>query len=418
VREGRRKLGWAWFAGADERVLALVPSERSFLEAQGLVIVAMACVTGFAVAVAGSGWWNIPIVDILWLGLIWTAVICIVDRLIYKSFGTKRTANLALAIPRAALSVMLALVLGLPMVQFIFKPSISNQLTQTSAVQQKDARTAAIAFYEPKIAQATKQIAAIEAHEATLQNRIDKFTRLSGCENNEPSCSHTHKTGCGHWCRYYGAQAGAARAQLLRDRPVDRQKIATLKAKIDDWQQSETRETRSRVDAIANDKDLLARAQALTAIEKAHPEVSRYVLFVLGLFVCLDLVALVMKLSHLFVSGAVYEEVAAELRERDRLEAHRLREETSVLKERISGEARADRSVDEVRIDVDRARRIADEHASAPNDYERPTTSAAEEPEPTQPTRPSRGPTIAGWLGAGVIATLVTALSVTAFLLS
>jgi hypothetical protein len=125
-----------------------------------------------------------------------------------------------------------------------------------------------------------------------------------------------------------------------------------------------------------------------------------------------------MKLSHLFVSGAVYEEVAAELRERDRLEAHRLREETSVLKERISGEARADRSVDEVRIDVDRARRIADEHASAPNDYERPTTSAAEEPEPTQPTRPSRGPTIASWLGAGVIATLVTALSVTAFLLS
>jgi Domain of unknown function (DUF4407) len=313
--------------------------------------------------------------------------------------------------------VMLALVLGLPMVQFIFKPSIANQLTQTSALQQKDARKAAIAFYEPKIAQATKQIAAIEAHEATLQNRVDKFTRLSGCENDEPSCSRTHKTGCGHWCRYYASQANAARAQLLRDRPVDRQKIATLKAKIDDWQQSESRETRSRVDAIATDKDLLARAQALTAIEKAHPEVSRYVLFVLGLFVCLDLVALVMKLSHLFVSGAVYEEVAAELRERDRLEAHRLREETSVLRERISGVARADRSVDEVRIDVDRARRIADEHASAPDDYERPTTSA-EEPEATQPTRPSRGTTIAGWLGAGVIATLVVALSVTAVLLS
>jgi hypothetical protein len=67
-------------------VLAHVPSERSFLDAQGLVIFAMACVTGFAVAVAGSGWWNIPITHILWLGVIWTAVICIVDRLIYKSF--------------------------------------------------------------------------------------------------------------------------------------------------------------------------------------------------------------------------------------------------------------------------------------------------------------------------------------------
>jgi hypothetical protein len=342
-------------------VLAFVPSERSFLDAQGLVIFAMACVTGFAVAVAGSGWWNIPITHILWLGVVWTVVICIVDRLIYKSFGTSRKANLALAVPRAALSVMLALVLGLPMVQFIFKPSITNQLTQTSALQQKQARTSALAFYEPKIKQATAQIASIEGHETTLENRVSTFTRLSGCENNEPSCSHTHRTGCGHWCHYYAAQANISRAELASNRPVDRAKIADLKSKIADWQQSESTETSSRVAAIAGDRDLLARAEALSAIEKKHPEVSRYVLFVLGLFVCLDLVALVMKLSHLLITGAVYEEVAAELRERDRLEAHRLREETSVLRERISREAQADTKVDEVRIDVDRDLRIADE---------------------------------------------------------
>jgi hypothetical protein len=87
------------------------------------------------------------------------------------------------------------------------------------------------------------------------------------------------------------------------------------------------------------------------------------VVFVLGLFVCLDLVALVMKLSHLLISGAVYEEVAAALRERDRLEAHRLREETAVLRKRITGEAHADEDVDEVRIDVERTSRIADEQA-------------------------------------------------------
>ena len=83
----------------------------------------------------------------------------------------------------------------------------------------------------------------------------------------------------------------------------------------------------------------------------------------LGLFVCLDLVALVMKLSHLLIGGAVYEEVAAELRERDRLQAHRLREETAVLRKRITEEARADVDVDEARIDAERARRIADEQA-------------------------------------------------------
>ena len=360
-RRRLRRLSWAWFAGADARVLALVPSERSFLEAQGLVIVAMACVTGFAVAVAGSGWWNVPISHILWLGVVWTVVICIVDRLIYKSFGTSRRTNLVLAVPRAVLSVMLALVLGLPMVQFIFKPSISNQLTQTSATAQKDARAAALVFYEPKIKQATAQIATIQSHEATLENRISRFTRLSGCENNEPSCSHTHRTGCGHWCQYYARQASSARATLDRDRVTDRAKIAGLRAKIGDWQQSEGTETRTRVAAIAHDQDLLARAQALSAIEKQHPEVTRYVLFVLGLFVCLDLVALVMKLSHLLVGGAVYEEVAAALRERDRLEAHRLREQTEVLRKRITGQANADADVDEVRIVRERTRRIATE---------------------------------------------------------
>jgi hypothetical protein len=263
---------------------------------------------------------------------------------------------------------MLALVLGLPMVQFIFEPSIAKQLTQTTAVEQKDARQAAIAFYAPKIEQATAQIAAIEQHEAALKERIGKFTRLSGCENDDASCSRTHRTGCGHWCRYYATQASIARASLERERPLDRKKVAALRTQIDDWQQAQATETRARVDAISDDQDLLARAQALSAIEEQHPEVTRYILFVLGLFVCLDLVALAMKLTHLLVTGAVYEDVAAALRERDGLEAHRLREQTAVLRERVTGEARTEAGVDQARLEVDRARRIAEEQEKlAPN---------------------------------------------------
>ena len=358
-----RARAWTWLAGADDRVLALVPSERSFLEAQGMVIFAMACVTGFAVAVAASGWWDVPVTNVLWLGIAWTVVICIIDRLIYKSFGTGRVANLALAVPRAALSVMLALVLGLPMVQFIFRPSIDNQLSHSIVARQKQARTAAIAFYEPKIKAANAQIAAIEDKETTLQNRVSKFTRLSGCEGDEPSCSHTHLPGCGHWCRYYARQASSARATLERARPEDQKTIAGLRTNIAAWKTDEANEIHNRVSALQGDRDLLARAEALSAIQKQHPEVTKYILFVLGLFVCLDLVALVMKVSHLLITGAAYEEVAAALRERDRLEAHRLTEETAVLKKRFTQEAKAEGDIDEVRIDVDRARRIANEEA-------------------------------------------------------
>jgi len=358
-----RTRAWAWLAGADERVLTLVPSERSFLEAQGMVIFAMACVTGFAVAVAASGWWDVPVTHVLWLGLAWTVVICIIDRLIYKSFGTGRVANLALAVPRAALSVMLALVLGLPMVQFIFSPSIDNQLSHSITVRQKQARTAAIAFYEPKIKTANAQIAAIEGNETALQNRVSKFTRLSGCEGNEPSCSHTHLPGCGHWCRYYARQATSARAALDRARPEDQKTIAGLRKNMAAWKADEANEIQNRVRALHDDRDLLARGEALSAIQKQHPEVTKYILFVLGLFICLDLVALVMKVSHLLTTGATYEQVAAALRARDRLEAHRLIEETAVLEKRFTKEALAEGDVDEVRINVDRARRIANEEA-------------------------------------------------------
>ena len=155
--------------------------------------------------------------------------------------------------------------------------------------------------------------------------------------------------------------ASIARANLDQARPTDREKIVALKANIHDWQSREATEATTRVSAIARDQDLLARAEALSAIEQQHPEVSRYVIFVLGLFVCLDLIALVMKLSHLLVGGAVYEDVAAALRERDRLAAHSLREQTAVLRKRFTDEARADADVDKVRIDADRARRIAEE---------------------------------------------------------
>jgi hypothetical protein len=307
---------------------------------------------------------------------------------------------------------MLALVLGLPMVQFIFKPSIQNELTKTAAVDQKDARRAALSFYEPRIKAANAKIAAIQARETALESRVSKFTRLSGCESDDPSCSRTHRTGCGHWCKYYARQASIARAALAADRPVDRKTIAALKAQIDDWRAAESRETSQRVDAIANNQDLLARAQALASIEERHPEVSRYVLFVLGLFVCLDLVALVMKLSHLFVSGAVYEQVAAELRERDRLEADRLRAETSVLRERIL----ADTGVDKVRIEFGRARSIAEEESKLTPGARRHVVVPADADEARRSRSGAAG--LAGAGGLAALSLLVVAFSAAAVLLN
>ena len=337
AREGSRRAQARLGRGSrapTSSVLALVPSERSFLDSQGLVIVAMACVTGFAVAVAGSGWWNVPITHVLWLGVVWTVVICIVDRLIYKSFGTSRRTNLVLALPRAALSLMLALVLGLPMVQFIFKPSISNQLSQTSAARAEGR------------AEVGALVLRAEDQAGERADRRDPGARDGAREPDQQVhalCRAARTTsrrarprtvpGCGHWCQLLRA-AGRHRPRCPRTRPA-RRPGEDRGAQSEDRRVAEDRGSRDeapRRPPSRRTQDLLARAQALSTIEKQHPEVSRYVLFVLGLFVCLDLVALVMKLSHLLIGGAVYEEVAAALRERDRLQAHRLREQTAVLR--------------------------------------------------------------------------------------
>jgi hypothetical protein len=408
---------FAWLAGGEARVLALVPSERPFMQAQGVVIFLMACITGCALSIAASSWWSISIASTLALAPIWTLVICMIDRLIYKSFGTNRWANIALGVPRAVLSLMLALVLGLPMVQFIFKPSINNQLSNSIVTQENAARAAVMAFYEPKIDNATSQIKAIEEHETVLRNKANTDTRLSGCESNEPSCSHTHRPGCEQWCKYYARHAAIATASLNAAKPRDANQINYLTTRIGGWRSAEKTEIHKLVAAIDGDKDMLAREQALSAIEKKHPEVTKYVLFVLGLLICLDLTPLLGKMMHLLVTGAAYEEMAAALRATERVEAHHLLEQAAVLRNRYSTQARADEEVDQVRIDVDRERRIAEEEAKwdgrhAPRSPRQPiggrslseyvSNMRAHERHPVPVPRTLR---LAGWIG-----TLATSL--------
>ena len=109
-----------WIAGAERRVLNFLPGEEEFFEAHGLVIAVLACVTGFALTVAASGWWNKSMLSVSYVGVVFTLVMILIDHLIYKAFSTNWLLNIVLALPRVALTVALALVLGLPMVQFIY----------------------------------------------------------------------------------------------------------------------------------------------------------------------------------------------------------------------------------------------------------------------------------------------------------
>jgi len=112
----------------------------------------------------------------------------------------------------------------------------------------------------------------------------------------------------------------------------------------------------NRVATIKANRDFLARQTALERVEQASPAVKKYVEFFLAFLIAIDLVALVLKLTHLFGTGGAYERAATALRASDLVDVHRLQERATVLTNRITLESRAQQEADEIRIRGDVSR--------------------------------------------------------------
>ncbi len=346
----RARAGWAWLAGGDGFVLGTVPSEVSFFNGLGMWVAGMALVSGFAMTVAASQWWSTPITRVLWVLPIWAVLYCLIERLVLKSFGTSWTWNLVITIPRLVLSLAIALVVGLPMSQVIYSGSINDQLSKTTTSRIHQATNQITHLYDAKIATAQAEIASVQSKEANLQRQVTNSTFLSQCEAGETKCSQTHKLGCGPYCKRDARRAAAAAAALKSARPQIAATIAADQRKIATWRAAESAQVANRVSTIKADRDFLARQAALDQVENANPAVKKYVEFFLAFLIAIDLVALVLKLTHLLSTGGAYERSAAALRAMDVVESHRLQERATVLTHRISLEARAEEVADELRI--------------------------------------------------------------------
>jgi hypothetical protein len=349
-RSRRTRAGWAWFAGGDGSVLATVPSEASFLGGLGMWVAGMAVVSGFAMAVAASQWWSTPLPRVLWIMPIWAVLYCLIERLVLKSFGTSNVWNLAIALPRLVLSLAIALVVGLPMAQVIYSGSINDELSKTTTARIHQATNEITRVYGAKIAAAQKEIAAVQHREASLQRQVTNSKFLADCEAGLASCSQTHKLGRGPYYKRDARRAAAVAAELKSSRPQFAATIAADRAKVARWRAAETAQIANRLATIKADRDFLARQAALERVEKANPSVRKYVEFFLAFLIAIDLVALVLKLTHLFSTGGAYERSAAALRATDLVEVHRLQQRANVLTRRVTLEARAQEDADELRI--------------------------------------------------------------------
>jgi hypothetical protein len=313
-------------------------------------VAGMAVVSGFGMTVAASQWWSTSITSVLWVLPLWAVLYCLIERLVLKSFGTNWTWNLGLSVPRFALSLAIALVIGLPMAQVIYSGSINDELSKTTTTRIHQATNQITRTYDAKVAAAQKAIIAAQARQASLQKQVTNSRFLADCEAGLQSCSQTHKLGRGPYYKRDARRAAAAAAELKRARPQIAATIAANRQKIAVWQTAEASQIANRVATIKADHDFLARQAALDRVEKASPAVTKYVEFFLAFLIAIDLVALILKLTHLFSTGGAYERSAAALRANDLVEVQRLQERARVLTRRITLQARAQQDADELRI--------------------------------------------------------------------
>jgi hypothetical protein len=352
----RVRAGWAWLAGGDSSVLQWVPSEASFMNGLGMWVAGMAVVSGFGMAVAASQWWNTSIVNVLWVLPLWAVLYCLIERLVLKSFSTNWAWNLVLTVPRLVLSLAIALVIGLPMAQVIYSGSINDELSKTTTARIHEATNQISKTYGAKITAAQNEIAAAQDKETRLQQQVTNSRFLADCEAGLQSCSQTHKLGRGPFYKRDARRAAAAAAELKRAGPQIAATIAANTRKIAVWRAAESTQIANRVAAIKADRDFLARQAALDRVQNANPSVRKYVEFFLAFLIAIDLVALMLKLTHIFSTGGAYERTAAALRANDLVEVHRLQERANVLTRRITLEARAQEDADELRIRGDVSR--------------------------------------------------------------
>jgi hypothetical protein len=336
----------AWFVGLDLRIFKLTQSESRFHNSLGLAVAVLSALSGFMFAVAASFWLSKPVGELWWVGVLWALFMsCVIEPLIYQTAGHTRKWLAPAILPRIALTVMLAIQIAEPMMLWINRVDINSYMTRSNAALQQSAVAQTQNGYNAKINQDEERINGIRAGENRLHNTINRNSFLALCEANTPSCSTTHKPGCGSYCAHYKQLAATAEAELAAAKPLDRQRIDQLQSEIAMLAAQSTRASAAESSVITGDTGLLARERALSQLERQSSSTADEVWFIRGFLLILDLTPLFIKVIKMLGDGSSYDDMLRAFRAEERAEAHARIERTHVRTSEATDQADADISI-------------------------------------------------------------------------
>jgi hypothetical protein len=369
----RATLQLAKLAGARPEVLAKAPAGYGKQAAMGGVILTTAVLAAvsatFAIHIAlGAPIWLAGL-----LGVGWGVIILNLDRTLVFGMGHEQAwwRNILMAVPRVGLAIILGLVISTPLTLQIFSKEISVQLlvqqqnnlknydTQlkglTDSISQAESRVTrdqtveagggiADPAKDPRVIAATQDVAAKQAAYNTAVKEYDRLAGLAQCEFNG-TCG-TKKPGDGPQYRsalalaknqkqvsnaaYHdltASQSTLAGAQLAARKSAVQdttKKVANARAdqraasqKLTLLQAQKTAFQKNFGSANAKDTGLLARLEALHALSAKNSTLRTAQLMLAALFLCIEILPVLMKLLMTFGSMTAYDKVALEMDSED-----------------------------------------------------------------------------------------------------
>jgi hypothetical protein len=351
VRRPRYPL--ARLAGAQPDVLAKAKTDRVKFSAMGGVLLTTAGVAGVSAAFALISTLKLPPAVAAFAGLLWAVVILNLDRMLIVNMRRQSgwLRNLAAAVPRLLLAVVIGSVVSMPLVLRIFEPEIANEmqvmhsdnlisaqrkLTEQFAdidpTQKKVDELQAVASgqSQPSVSGDTDVVAA-QKRVDTAQAAYDKAAADAQCEL-VGSCG-THKPGVGQAYVQAKTKADQAKADLdaansqLNDAKNKAQsKIAggtasnaeAAKAELNNLvprleeRKKERTDAQGRLDRgeLGND-GLLARMEALDRLTVGSSQMQLAKLALTLLFLLIEILPVVVKLLSLVGEPTLYDKLLA-----------------------------------------------------------------------------------------------------------
>ena len=353
----------AWLGGGRDAVLRLCPGERSLYAGLGMGVLLTALFGGASAAFAVSYVLQDAVTRLWPIAVFWTLTLANIDRLLLLITASK--GRLLAMLPRLAISALLGFLIAEPLTLRIFQPEINAQI----AITQQQAQQAQLASiqkaYQPKMTTDNNRIEALNGELVQDLEAVNKFQFMAACEAGETDCSTSHRLGHGPYYRYYLGQAAAAEAHYKEVAPGIRSQIATLQADTSLLQGQEAAAEQGVHAAIAGGSGWAAREAALDQLEARQEGVHLTVWLVRLAFVLVDLAPLMVKFLVILFGKQVYDEIAAAVRERERVAAHRLRERARLERAMATRRADADDEIDEAVVEADKDQRIAAAYTDA-----------------------------------------------------